>query len=354
MSSLLENLNSEFLNAYSNLLPPTTSQIVLVYVESEEDIAFWRHILHPYETQQRKFEIRLPSNESLGKGKRKALERSKEILNLVSGELGTNLLVCVDSDYDYLLQNHYSTIEKQAFAARTNHNKYVLQTYTYSAENLKCYAPSLHTVCVAATLNDERKVNFKAFMKHFSNIVYDLFLWNLLFYSKGEDDKFTLSNFCSLIKIPNALSFETGETIENILNNILSNIHNKVSEKITILKQTYSSYEIEVSNLGEQLKSSYLTKDNTYLFIQGHTIFDCIVLQVLKPLTNLLRKQHRNTIKSLSHTPTEQKNALQHYHNKTKDLKIASILTNNTKFSDCFLFQKIKHDIDSCFPTTIS
>ena len=266
MSSLRENLNSDFLNAYSNLLPPTTPNIIIVYVESEEDIAFWRHILHPYETAQRKFKILLPSNENLGKGKRKALDKSPDILNLVVGELGTSLLVCVDSDYDYLLQNYYETVGKQAIAAKINNNKFILQTYAYSTENLKCYAPSLHTVCVAATLNDERKVNFDLFMQLFSNIVYDLFLWNLFFYSKGEDNTFTLSDFCGLIKIPNALSFEIDETIENILNNILSNIHAKVSEKQSFLKQTYANYETAVSNLGKQLVHLGLTKNNTYLF----------------------------------------------------------------------------------------
>ena len=266
MSSLRENLNSDFLNAYSNLLPPTTPNIIIVYVESEEDIAFWRHILHPYETAQRKFKILLPSNENLGKGKRKALDKSPDILNLVVGELGTSLLVCVDSDYDYLLQNYYETVGKQAIAAKINNNKFILQTYAYSTENLKCYAPSLHTVCVAATLNDERKVNFELFMQLFSNIVYDLFLWNLFFYSKGEDYTFTLSDFCALIKIPNALSFEIDETIENILNNILSNIHAKVSEKQSFLKQTYANYKTAVSNLGKQLVHLGLTKNNTYLF----------------------------------------------------------------------------------------
>ena len=305
--------------------------------------------MHPYETAQRKFKILLPSNENLGKGKRKALDKSPDILNLVVGELGTSLLVCVDSDYDYLLQNYYETVGKQAIAAKINNNKFILQTYAYSTENLKCYAPSLHTVCVAATLNDERKVNFELFMQLFSNIVYDLFLWNLFFYSKGEDNTFTLSDFCGLIKIPNALSFEIDETIENILNNILSNIHAKVSEKQSFLKQTYANYETAVSNLGKQLVHLGLTKNNTYLFIQGHTVFENVVCQTLKPLSNFLRKQYRNTIKSLSNSDIEQKNALQHYQNKIKHLKIESVLTNNTAFSDCFLFQKIKHDIDSCF-----
>gem|GEM_PF-4315564 len=39
--------------------------ILLVYVESEADIAFWRIILQPYETSRIRFEIKLPSNNSL-------------------------------------------------------------------------------------------------------------------------------------------------------------------------------------------------------------------------------------------------------------------------------------------------
>jgi hypothetical protein len=45
-STLLENLNSDFLNAFSALLPKSAAQRVLVYVESDDDIAFWRNVLN--------------------------------------------------------------------------------------------------------------------------------------------------------------------------------------------------------------------------------------------------------------------------------------------------------------------
>jgi len=47
MSTLIENVSSDYFGAYANLLPK--SQPIVVYVESEADIAFWRIILQSYE-----------------------------------------------------------------------------------------------------------------------------------------------------------------------------------------------------------------------------------------------------------------------------------------------------------------
>lgn len=40
-TTLLDNLNSDFIAAFSSLQPKGSNQRVLVYVESDEDIAFW-------------------------------------------------------------------------------------------------------------------------------------------------------------------------------------------------------------------------------------------------------------------------------------------------------------------------
>jgi len=65
MSTLIENVSSDYFGAYANLLPKSQPKPIVVYVESEADIAFWRIILQPYETSRIRFEIKLPSNNSL-------------------------------------------------------------------------------------------------------------------------------------------------------------------------------------------------------------------------------------------------------------------------------------------------
>ena len=74
------------------------------------------------------------------------------------------MIACVDSDYDYLLQGRTNT------SRYIIENPYVMQTYAYAIENYHCYAEGLHEICVMATLNDHKLINFPEFMKLYSQI----------------------------------------------------------------------------------------------------------------------------------------------------------------------------------------
>jgi hypothetical protein len=364
-----KGLSSNYLEFSNVLRPKFKPKSIIVYVESEEDIAFWFNILHSYETPKIRFEIKLPSNTSLAKGKSKALARSNDIFNLVTGKVGKYLLICIDSDYDYLLCEHYETEAKRTIAKKIHENDYIFQTYTYSIENLKCYAENLHIVCVAATFNDAQKIDFVAFMKVYSTIIYELFLWNLLFYSKGQDDNFTLTSFCSVIKIlevPNIHEF--GKTA-------LKEVEKQVNKKITELETSFPTHKTEILALGNKLKSLDLKEENAYLFVQGHTIFDNVVLMLLKSVCKTLKDEWEEKIKYLAKTDSKLKadnldvseddyqiklqqlrkretdiisNNIKHYKNLINKLddKVENILATNSKFENCFLFSKIKQDID--------
>lgn len=91
----------------------------------------------------------LPSQSSLAKGKKTVL------MNQLGNQLGENMIACVDSDYDYLLQGRTQT------SRYIINCSYVLQTYAYAIENYHCYAEGLHEVCVMATLNDHMLIDFR-------------------------------------------------------------------------------------------------------------------------------------------------------------------------------------------------
>ena len=117
----------------------------MAYVESYDDIAFWRTLLSEFENEERYFQVMLPSATSLAKGKKMVLMNT-----LNTSELGRSLIACVDSDYDFLLQGATKVSHK------INKNPYIFQTYGYAIENFHCFADSLHEVCVQATLNDAK------------------------------------------------------------------------------------------------------------------------------------------------------------------------------------------------------
>ena len=120
----------------------------MAYVESYDDVSFWRTLLGEFEDDTRYFEVMLPSKTTLAKGKKSVL------MNELGSQLGQNMIACVDSDYDYLLQGATHT------SRYIINNKYVFHTYAYAIENYQCYSGALHEVCVMATLNDHPLVDF--------------------------------------------------------------------------------------------------------------------------------------------------------------------------------------------------
>ena len=95
---LSENLSSLYIGAANKLKPKCSRRKIIAYVESYDDISFWRTLLGEYENETRYFEVMLPSKTTLAKGKKSVL------MNELGPQLGQNMIACVDSDYDYLLQ----------------------------------------------------------------------------------------------------------------------------------------------------------------------------------------------------------------------------------------------------------
>ena len=179
MSHLLDNINSDYFKAINNLKPKKAAKTIMVYVENEDDIPFWWGVFDRYAPHLH-FEINFPS---FARGK-------KEVLKIQAGKY---LLLCVDSDYDYLLQ------DATEVSRRINHDPYIFQTYAYSIENYKCYAESLRGVCVLSSLNDKEVFDLVEFIKLYSRIIYELFLYSYNLEKQG-DDSFTRDDFSKAIK----------------------------------------------------------------------------------------------------------------------------------------------------------
>ena len=124
---LSDNLSSLYIGAANRLKPKKAKRRIVAYVESYDDVAFWRSVFADFEDENHYFEVMLPSNKSLAKGKKSVL------MNQLGSRLGQNMVACVDSDYDYLLQGATAT------SRQINNSRYVFQTYAYAIENYQCY-----------------------------------------------------------------------------------------------------------------------------------------------------------------------------------------------------------------------
>lgn len=312
----LENyIESNRQHAFNALRLKSKPKEILVYVEDTHDIAFWHGILNPYEQKVAiKFKVSAYSDNTATTGKGKLQKKISKT--------GLNLIICLDSDYDYLLP-------ESDRAKEIKQNPYIFQTYTYGMENLKCYAESLNNLCIRATHNSmDDIINFSDFLKDYSQVIYPLFMWNLYYYQIKKPNHFSISNFNKLVTIGN-INFDNYQTL-------LKQLQESISDKL----QEFNS-DVDMSQFYQQF--SELNKTNAYLFINGHALYSTI-LNLIKAVCKKLENNHRKKIERLAKTQQERVEKIQHYRNSTHSVK--TLLANNNHFTDCFLFKKITTDIE--------
>lgn len=320
---LVDNVSSNYFEAANHMRPKWKKNKIIVYVESYDDIFFWRDVLAEFETEDIGFEVVLPSRSNLSRGKKSAL------VNHLGKGLGTSMIACVDADYDYLMQGH--TAASKAMLD----NPYVIHTYVYAIENYQCYSESLHNVCVMATLNDHRIFDFVAYLKLYSQIVYDLFVWSMWFYRNNRGNEFPLTSFCNITMMHNV----------NIANPeaALEHLRKEVNRKTAWLQLNYPEAKGQLQPLKKELEVLGLKPDNTYLYLQGHHLKDNIVMRVLEPVCTRLRKAREKEIIQLAGHTQQKENELASYQHSMAELD--QMLRRNTDYKSAPQYQQIRTSI---------
>ena len=91
-SKLKDNLNSRYFEAANRLKSKQARRRVVAYVESYDDIYFWRTVLSHFENEQRYFEVMLPSHKKLERGKKSVL------MNFVGERIGPDMIAHIIYD----------------------------------------------------------------------------------------------------------------------------------------------------------------------------------------------------------------------------------------------------------------
>ena len=329
-SRLKDNINSKYFEAANALTSKKARRRIVAYVESYDDIYFWRTVLSEFENDKRYFEVMLPSKMNLTRGKKSVL------MNFLKGEpLGRDMIACVDADYDYLLQGvtHNS---KQVLDS-----PYVFHTYVYAIENYQCYAPSLHNVCVSVTLNDHRIFDFREYFREFSEALFPLFVWSVMLYRNGNYPKFTISDF-------NRIADPGGFNVQNPEPSI-TKLKRKVFTKVNELQRMFPDAKEEYLKTKDDIKALGVTAQTTYLYIQGHHLFDTVVSPMLSKVCNLLRQERQNEIYRATAHKTQKRNEMTCYENSLQDIKV--MLKKNTGYMMSEQFHRIQTDIQNYLDT---
>lgn len=324
MSRLTSNISSKYISA-ANSLKKSGRQRIVAYVESYDDIYFWHSVLSEYEDETRYFEVMLPTRNGLARGKKEA------IMAIMDKGGGKNLIACVDADYDYLLQGH------SAGSRLMLSTPYVFHTYVYAIENYQCYAPALHSTCVMATLNDHSVFDFTLFLSTFSEIIYPLFVWNILLYRTGNFHDFTMSDFNRVIDLGH---FSIGGAPQ-----LLDRLQHKVFVKLNEVRRNHPGMKEKYEALATELSSLGVTPKTTYLFVQGHNLFDNIVCPMVGRVCERLRNERENEIRHNACHYTQQRNELSAYMHVQAD--ISQMLKKSTGFMRSAIYRKLRDDIET-------
>ncbi len=324
MKRLQDNLTSSYLQAANCLNSRQQRRKVVAYVESYDDVFFWRSILSQFETDKLFFEIMLPTRENnLERGKKAAL------MSALRGKTGQWLVACVDADYDYLIQGATETSRKIL------NSPFIFHTYAYAIENLQCYAPSLHDVCVAVTLNDRNIFDLQRYLEDFSRAIYPLFVWNIWYYRTSRYGEFTMTDFLRVIETTN---FNMDDA-----QRIISLIKSKVMRRCDQLKKANPDATESYHLLEDDLQRLGVTPETTYLYIQGHHVFDKVVVPMLNRVCDKLVRQRQAEIARQSVHGTQRRNELSCYNNSVET--VIPMLKKNTAFTSSEPYKRIKADL---------
>ncbi len=323
-SKLTENISSRYVEAANKMASKKKRRRIVAYVESYDDILFWRTALDRFENEERYFEVMLPSKKRLRRGKKSVL------MNFVGNRVGPNMIACVDADFDYLLQGHTE------MSRMICESPYVFHTYVYAIENFHCYAPSLHNACVMVTLNDRAIFDFEDFLRQFSEAVYPLLVWAVWAYRNGQGNKFGIAELSRMA--------ETRDLNWRNPQPSLEALRRKVQRKVSWLqahfpnaKASYLALKAELANLG-------VTPQSTYLYIQGHHIFDTVVAPLMTKICNRLRQERENEINRTSVHDTQRRNELSCYENSLENIR--SMMKRNTGYMHAPEFIRLQNDIE--------
>jgi len=228
-----------------------------IHLENKNDEVFWSKVLKEAYPQG-KFRF-ISSSRSIGGNVTCGCTQCLQYREF----LDKHFWIAIDSDYRYLS-------EEQDIDAR----HYILQTYTYSFENHFCYWKNCQRASGMPQFPAEENgeaFDWQSFLVSYSRAVYPLLVWQLYLQSV-DPEAFPKSVFHRLLSLPIG-----PKSIEKNGASVIHILKDRCRKFVTHLKHTYPDadetwFEARCNALG-------VHRDNCYLFVRGHQLYDMIVDQ---------------------------------------------------------------------------
>ena len=217
-------------------------------------------------------------------------------------------------------------------------NPYIFHTYAYAIENFQCYSKGLHETCVMVTLNDAHIFDFERFMEAYSRTIWPLFVWHLLFYIRHckMSMHFDMAEFDKVIVLPSVRIQDPQQAINYLAK--------KVRAKLFQLERRFKTFKDELPDMIQYLNNLGVNEHNTYLYIQGHHLFDLVVFPLVQSVCDTLRNVRENEIRARAVHTEQARTEMACYENSLGKVKM--MMKKNTFYQFSPEFQKIQADVE--------
>ena len=130
---------------------------------------------------------------------------------------------------------------------------------------------------------------------------------------------------------------------------VLEKLARKVKSKLGEVRRSHPGNKEKYEALQGELASLGVTPQNTYLYIQGHHIFDSVVAPVVARVCEKLRLERENEIRQKACHHIQRQNELSAYTHSVTDS--AQMLKKNTGYMRSAPFKRLIADLDKLFAT---
>ena len=266
-NSMLEEADSEHFQKESGILG---RPFIKVYVEAFDDVVLWEKIFNEAKSLAGvnvDLEVSPIGDEASSDGKAKVLKQHPTA--------GPPLLLCVDSDYDFVAKGYREQ------STLINENEFIFQTYCYSLENFLCDPdglPALFTQASKRTALTEEVGYGETFTKIGEQILPPLLM--MLYLLKVEADNFSFSGYSR--RLTSSISFISAT---QDINKRIVQITADMSLLKLDLEQAFSADLDQPFNDWLQAVNAFF-EGQWHLVVRGHDLLDKVVLPIAKQICN--------------------------------------------------------------------
>ena len=194
-----------------------------------------------------------------------------------------------------------------------------------------------------ATLNDRELIDLEEFMRQYSVAIWPLLVWSVWLYRHDLYKQFSIQDMAQEVGFHDVNTYHPEDTLEYVRRHVNKTV-NWMQRSFPEAKKAYEPLKQELQKLG-------VTPETAYMYMQGHTLFDSVVLPLLGPICTQLRRERENEIKRLACHEKQRQNELSCYQHSVAPVDV--MLKKGVKFRESEPYQQLRKDL-SAFVERIS